>query len=162
MPCVDTIDFRYCVGVKPKPALEKSSAAVINSFDSSSPSAARTLRAVYAPAEVISWRTCWLFNGFARIIGRAASTAGTAVSSCAVASGVDVSGAVVTAASLSVSVSVVVVFIVVLLTVVLTLIELAASIAAASAALIFCTAAEVKAADSTRLTSRSTAAVTRR
>ena len=65
--------------------------------------------------------------------------------------------------SVSVSVSVVVLLIVVLVVITLVLVEVAASTGISpSAAAIFCTAAEVKAGLSTRLTSFNTAAVTRR
>ena len=90
---------------------------------------------------MIGVRTVWLLSTDGLIIGRAASTVGAA----STGSGVAISGAVVTAASLSVSV-----------------VGFVSSTVSLSLAAIFCTAADGKAADSTRLTSRKTAAVTRR
>ena len=95
---------------------------------------------MYAPIDVIGVRTRWESSGLDRIIGRAASTTGAA----SVLSSVVVSGAVVTAASLSVRVG------------------WFSSTVSLSLAAILCTAALGNAAASTSETSRKVAAVTRR
>ena len=138
-----TNSLRYCVGLNAGLVEKLSSAAVTYRRDSSLPSAALILCSVYAPIDVIGVRTVWLFSAEGRIILRAASTTGVAASSAL--SSVGFSGAVVTAASLSVSVGWVCI-----------------SSVSLSLAEILCTAALENAALSTSDTSRKDAAVTRR